>query len=629
MSAKVNTTKSRDKYFIKTDKVMTLKKLILLFLLSSLWGFDLCASGGSERDLTMSLNQEDVITIPGYLPKDEEAIMQPQQSNAPARMVVSEDQLNKQVATKKTPAVKNPILPGFYPDPSICRVGSDYYLVNSSFSYFPGVPIFHSTDLIHWKQIGHVLDRSSQLCLTNQGISAGIYAPAIRYHKGIFYMVTTFVGGGGNFFVTAKNPAGPWSDPVWLPEINGIDPSFFFDEDGKVFIVNNGPALDNKPLYEGHRGIWLQEFDLTTQKLTGLRKIVINGGTDLSKKPIWVEGPHIYKKNGFYYLMAAEGGTAEGHSEVIFRSKSIWGPYEVFAGNPILTQRDLAPDRANPVTCSGHADLVQTPEGDWVAVFLACQPYKENSYNTGRQTFFLPIDWSGEWPVILPKGKAIPSVVTSPSRANSGGQSFTEYSARWRDNFDEKELGYDWNFIRTPKEKWYALNGRELVITARPVSILEKANPSFIGRRQQHAFSEMVTAVKVEAGKELEAGLVAFQNENNFYKFVLTQSEGKNILTVSSATGEISQTALKDYDSSSWIYLKIKALGEVYSFQYSLNNKDWVKVGENLDGKYLSTKIAGGFVGTYFGLYAYSKIPAKAIFDWASCNELKSIPDKL
>jgi len=513
--------------------------------------------------------------------------------------------------------VKNPILPGFYPDPSICRVGTDYYLVNSSFSYFPGVPIFHSKDLVHWKQIGHILNRPSQLNITTQGISEGIYAPAIRYNKGIFYMVTTFVGGNGNFFVTAKNPAGPWSDPVLLPEISGIDPSFFFDENGKAYIINNGPAPENKPLYQGHRAIWLQEFDLKTQKLTGERKIVVNGGTNLAKKPIWIEGPHIYRKNDYYYLMAAEGGTGENHSEVVFRSKSIWGPYEVFAGNPILTQRDLPADRVNPVTCSGHADLVQTPQGEWFAVFLACQPYAGNFYNTGRQTFFLPIDWSGEWPVILSKGKAIPSEVQSPLKSGSSEKTFSEYSASWRDDFNKTELVLDWNFIRTPKDKWYELKNSNLILQARPVHIAEKANPSFIGRRQQHANCEMTTAVKLETGKEMEAGLVAFQNEKNFYKFVVQQAKGNYFLSLSSASGKILENKLTDYSDGVFVYLRIQAMGEDYRFEYSFNNKDWLKFGNAQDGKYLSTSVAGGFVGTYFGLYVFSDIPAIATFDWA------------
>ena len=518
--------------------------------------------------------------------------------------------------------IKNPILPGFYPDPSICRVGNDYYLVNSSFSFFPGVPVFHSTDLIHWQQIGHVLDRPSQLNLTNQRISGGIYAPAIRYHESTFYMVTTFVDGIGNFFVTAKNPAGPWSEPVLLPEIDGIDPSFFFDENGIAYIINNGPPPENKPLYNGHRAIWLQEFDLKSQKLTGERKIVINGGTDISKKPVWIEGPHIFQKNGTYYLMAAEGGTAENHSEVIFRSKSIWGPYEVFSGNPILTQRDLPADRANPITCSGHADLVQTAGGDWMAVFLACQPYSGNFYNTGRQTFFLPVDWSGEWPVILEKGKAIPAEVKSPIKTTTKDKTFSINSANWRDDFDKPQLAFEWNFIRTPVEKWYEIKNGNLIMNARSVGIADMANPSFIGRRQQFANTEMATSVRLEMGKDLEAGLVAFQNEKNFYKMVIQQSNGSGYLLLSSASLEILKTNLENFKPGSRIYLKMKILGKDFICEYSQDNKAWRQFGKALDATYLSTTVAGGFTGTYFGLYAYAASPAKAFFDMASCKLL-------
>ena len=194
---------------------------------------------------------------------------------------------------------------------------------------------------------------------------------------------------GGNFFVTAKDPKGPWSAPIWLKEIDGIDPSFFFDDNGKAYIVNNGPP-EGAPLYNGHRAIWIQEFDLAANKLIGPRKVIVNGGVDIAKKPIWIEGPHLYRIKGWYYLMCAEGGTEAGHSEVIFRSKSPWGPFEPGPNNPILTQRDLPKDRANPVTNAGHADLIEMKDGSWWAVFLASRPYSGFRYNTGRETFLLP-----------------------------------------------------------------------------------------------------------------------------------------------------------------------------------------------------------------------------------------------
>ncbi len=252
----------------------------------------------------------------------------------------------------------NPILAGFYPDPSICGVGSDYYLVCSSFSYFPGIPIFQSKDLVNWKQIGHVMDRPEQLNVDSLGVSRGIFAPAIRYNKGVYYVTCTLVDKGGNFVVTSEKPEGPWSNPVWLPQINGIDPSLFFDDDGKAYIIYNSIPPDDKPLYDGHRTIRMCRFDAAALKIVGEEKIIVNGGVDITKKPVWIEAPHIFKVGGVYYLIAAEGGTAGWHSEVVFKSANVEGPYTPYEKNPILTQRTLDPKREFPVTSTGHADLV-------------------------------------------------------------------------------------------------------------------------------------------------------------------------------------------------------------------------------------------------------------------------------
>ncbi len=249
-----------------------------------------------------------------------------------------------------------------------------YYLVNSSFSYYPGLLIFHSRDLVNWQPIGAALNRPEQLDLSGLGVSMGLFAPTIRYHKGTFYLVCTLVGKQGNFVVTAKNPSGPWSNPVWLPQVKGIDPSLFFDDNDKAYIVFNSNAPDNKPLYPGHATIRLYAFDEVALKTTGEETILVNGGTDITKKPRWIEGPHLYKKDGFYYLLCAEGGTEYNHSEVIFRSKTVDGPYEVYHKNPVLTQRQLNPERKNPVTSTGHADMVETTDGRWYAVFLGCRP---------------------------------------------------------------------------------------------------------------------------------------------------------------------------------------------------------------------------------------------------------------
>ena len=265
-------------------------------------------------------------------------------------------------------AVYNPILPGWYSDPSICTNGEgDYFLVTSTFSYFPGVPIFHSRDLVNWKQVGHVLDRPSQLTgLGRQHTSGGIYAPDIKYNpkNRTYYMITTNVG-TGNFLVKTQDPFGAWSDPILLPQVQGIDPSLFFDDDGKAYIVNNDEAPGGKPEYDGHRTIRIVEYDVENDCTIGERRIIVNKGVDPAAKPIWIEGPHLYKIDGKYFLMCAEGGTSDQHSEVIFRADTPMGDYKPWHRNPILTQRHLPADRPDPVTCTGHADLVKTPDGPW------------------------------------------------------------------------------------------------------------------------------------------------------------------------------------------------------------------------------------------------------------------------
>ena len=288
----------------------------------------------------------------------------------------------------------NPILPGWYSDPSVCTNGKDYFLVTSTFSYFPGVPIFHSTDMLNWKQVGNVLNRPEQLPLEGQRVTRGIFAPAISYnpHNETYYMITTNMQ-GGNFLVKTEDPFGDWSDPIWLPNVHGIDPSLFFDDNGKAYIVNNDEP-DGGSTYEGHRAIRGIEYDVEKDKTIGESIMLVNGGVNLSEKPIWIEGPHMYKFNGSYYLMCAEGGTSVNHSEVIFKSDSPFGKYTPWDKNPILTQKHLNPNRKLPITCAGHADIIQKDNGQWWSVFLACRPIDNKFENLGRETFMMPIRWS-------------------------------------------------------------------------------------------------------------------------------------------------------------------------------------------------------------------------------------------
>jgi alpha-N-arabinofuranosidase len=672
----------------------------------------------------------------------------------------------------------NPILAGFYPDPSICRVGKDYYLVNSSFSYFPGVPIFHSKDLVHWEQIGNVLDRPEQLDLDNQEVNQGIYAPTIRYNNGTFYMITTNVGGKGNFYVTAKKPQGPWSNPIWLPDVVGIDPSFYFDEDGKAYVIFNGAPPDSS-LYDGHRALWIYDFDPKLKTTTGEKTLLVNGGTDISKKPIWIEGPHIYKKDNFYYLMAAEGGTEINHSEVIFRSDKIKGPYVVYENNPILTQRNLDPGRKNPVTNTGHADLVETQNGEWWSVFLGCRPYEDNFFNTGRETFLTPVKWENGWPIINPGTDIVKFSYPIPNLpSNKISDMPTSGNFTIVDDFNEDKLENYWLFLRTPREKWYSLDAIKSVlkIKLRPQLLSGKDNPSFIGRRQQHTNFTATVKFKFKPLADNEtAGLAAIQNDQYFYYLGITKNKGKDLVRlikeikfalagsvrkifepveakdtklyqkerwggefgysfpvdkkgkykvtlkfaetywykegsrifdvkvetkilpgldifkmagkrfkavdtsviVEANEGHIDVDLLSKRDNASIcgivistlkgdivyavncgdephtspdgikydrddlylkknyepvkilaelpialkdkIYLKIEGKGRLYSFYYSADSEKWIPVMESVDGKYLSTQIAGGFVGTILGMYASSqgkKSNNYAEYDW-------------
>jgi alpha-N-arabinofuranosidase len=511
----------------------------------------------------------------------------------------------------------NPILKGFYPDPSVTRVGEDYYLVNSTFAYFPGLPVFHSKDLVHWTQIANAIDRPGQLNFDGLGLSRGVFAPAITEHQGTFYILNTCVDCGGNFLITAKDPKGPWSDPVWLPQVGGIDSSLFFDTDGRGWIVNNdGP--DRPPLYDGHRAIWIQEFDPKSQKTIGARSVLLDGGVDPATKPIWIEGPHITLVDGRYYLTAAEGGTAEGHSQVVLRADKVTGPYVAYQHNPILTQRGLPRDRALPITSAGHADLVQTQNGDWWATFLAVRPYGDDLYNTGRETFLLPVTWKDGWPVILETGRTIPYVGARPNLPAQAAPAVpTSGAFKLREEFDGKDLPLNWMTLRNPRARWWNLKGGELVLTARDQKLGGGVQPSFWGRRQQHLNASASTAIRYVPTKPGDkAGLVVLQNDDFYYFLGLTLEGGKTVVRLERRAGPkdpvdgvVLASAPITLKPGAPVYLKIDARGGVYDFSYGQTPGRWTTLKAGADGSILSTKLAGGFVGAVMGVYAYGAKP--------------------
>jgi len=522
---------------------------------------------------------------------------------------VGNDSYYREYPLKDETEFYNPILPGFYPDPALCTNGQgDYYLATSSFTYFPGVPLFHSRDLVNWKQIGHVLERESQMeNMPGQHISGGIFAPGLSYNPktGTYYMITTNVG-AGNFYVKTQDPAGDWSDPIHVPSVQGIDPSIFIDDDGRAYVVNNDDAPDGKPEYPGHRTVRLQELDLTTDKMVGERRILINKGCRPEEKPIWCEAPHIYKINGAYYLMTAEGGTGDWHSEVIYRSKSVWGPYKPYPGNPILTQRTLDENRPNPVTCAGHADLLQTQEGDWWAVFLACRPVEKNYENLGRETFMLPVSWTSDgWPIILKNGDIVPRVVSRPGVKRQDEVTFGNFSRQY--DFDSTALDMNWMTLRTAGKDIYSLSEHPGWLTLRQDSLTlgDKRTPAFVCHRiQHHAFSAQTTMRYRPATARDIAGLALLKDETHHVVFGVTlDNEGRQVVTVRQITPEGPVDIDTNPMDQGEVSLRIASDGRYFSFAYSENGKDWINVEPTIPAAYLSTRDAGGFCGTTIGFY--------------------------
>jgi xylan 1,4-beta-xylosidase len=487
-------------------------------------------------------------------------------------------------ADDKAPTFENPILSGFYPDPSICRVGDNYYLVNSSFEYFPGVPIFHSRDLVHWKQIGHVLTRPSQLPLEKMRASGGIFAPTLRYNEGKFYLVTTNVWGTSNFYVTATDPAGSWSEPHPLDQ-EGIDPSLLFDDVGTVYYIRHVGGGDG---YIGQ-----QVLDLATGKLVGEMK-KIWGGTG----GVWAEGPHMFKRDGLYYLMISEGGTSYGHGVTIARSESPWGPFEASPHNPILTHRDRTD---HPLQALGHADLVETPAG-WWAVCLGIRPQGGRFHHLGRETFLAPVTWDADgWPTIGTQGTIeleMPAPMI-PAQLQS--------TAPQRDEFDGDALALQWNFLRNPRDGDWSLAERPgyLRLSGSPVTLSDQDSPAFVGRRQTALACRATTELDFQpASENEEAGLVVRGNDENHYDLGITLRDGRRQVFLrrvlaGKPVGPIHYEALPTGN----VVLSIAAQPLEYEFFYQVGDGSPVSLGTAAT-KDLSSEKIGGFTGVYFGMYA-------------------------
>ncbi len=492
---------------------------------------------------------------------------------------------------------RNPVLAGFHPDPSVCRVGRDFYLVTSSFEYFPGVPIFHSRDLVHWRQIGHCLQRPSQLPLAGASASGGIWAPTLRHHNGVFYMTTTNVSSGGNFLVTAAAAEGPWSEPIGIAQ-PGIDPSLFFDDDGTViYSTSSGGALQSR-------------IDLATGKLLCEPKVVWRGTG--GKHP---EGPHLVRRNGWVYLLMAEGGTEYGHMVTMARAKSAWGPFDPCARNPLLTHRGYE----SPIQAIGHADLVDMGDDAWCAVFLGVRPNGyPPCYHLGRETFLSPVEWAENgFPVIGAQGR-VALAMAAPLPLES------ESDPAARDDFTSKELALSWNFLRNPAPALYALDERAGYLRLRGSAdgLDDVASPAWVGRRQCHFALQAAACVEFQPASEREeAGLVVRMNERHHYEIFVTQRAGQPSVVlrrrIGSLQAEVGCQTLSPREASRLV-LAIEADRDRYVFSYGASENELRRLGEG-ETRYLSTEVAGGFTGVYLAMYASGNgVPCKrpADFDW-------------
>ncbi len=513
--------------------------------------------------------------------------------------------------------VENPILSGFYPDPSICRVGEDYYMVTSSFVYFPGLPVFHSRDLVHWEQIGHAISSPNQLDYQNCETSLGLWAPTIRWHDGTFYIINTFVSQGrearrDNFIVTASDPAGPYSKAQFIEGADGIDPSLFFDEDGRMWYTGN--YIANPGLYEGHHGIYLCELDPKTFQFKGERHIIWDGNKSRSK---WIEAPHLYRENGYYYLIAAEGGTFTNHCVVMARCRTIDGDYEICPRNPVVTHRHLSLERE--ISVVGHGDIVETQTGEWWMVLLGVRPYAQAHFNLGRETFLLPVRWESDGWLMADNDNGLVNAKERMPKLPV----FLPPPFFSSDNFESPALDLLWNTIHPAPAPFWSLAERPgcLRLHLRPEVLHEISTPAFIGRRQQHASFRIQTAMDFQPADSCEeAGLALIQDDRFHYTFTVTQGEGsRRLLLRAVQKRQITILAEVSLPASGRIYLTAAATALGYHFYYGLTDREFITVYENADPTLLSSVTNEGFTGTYLGMYATSNHESRdnyADFDW-------------
>ena len=542
--------------------------------------------------------------------------------------------------------IQNPVIAGFYPDPSICRVGDDYYLACSSFELYPGIPLFHSRDLAHWEPLGGAMTIENGFHVTANMFTGGVMAPTLRCHDGLFYLICCNFADKGNFYVTAADPRGPWSKPHWLEDIPDLDCSFFFDADGRSWLVF--PGSDEQE--DNGRAIFLQEYDLTADCAVGGKKKIWNSALRKAWAP---EAPHIYHIGDWYYLMIAEGGTEHFHAVTVARSRTVDGFYDGFDGNPVMTHRHLG--LAYPIDNVGHADLVDTPDGRWYAVMLGSRLIEGPHKNMGRETFLVPVRWEQDWPVFSPgTGKvewtypADPSLPWTPCRKSSSvfpQEAVRESSAPelprmpipetdTREHFPGGSLGPEWCFWGTPYQDFWKQgpDGLRLSCLPRPVTrkltgfqpgvIDERRDDcvSFIGRRQTDIAFSVTFSMDFAPENHETAGLLLMQAANHQYRFErFLSADGPALRLVLITTEQFGRPYLPGYRAETTeqvlfercndggpVILRLEARGQDYCFFAGPSEDQLTPCYLHADGRAVNPESVGGMVGTVLGMFASS-----------------------
>jgi xylan 1,4-beta-xylosidase len=468
---------------------------------------------------------------------------------------------------------ENPILRGVNPDPSICRVGEDYYLVTSSFRLFPGVPIYHSRDLVNWRMLGHVLDRPEQFLLDKCNRRPHLYAATIRHHDGLFYLITTNVEGGGNFYVTARDPAGPWSDPIVVDE-GVFDPSLMFDDDGTVYYTRRGP-MEDKTIVQA-------TIDIKTGKLTSALKPIGQGMVSDDS-----EGPHLYKINGWYYLSLGEGGSRALHMQTIGRSRSPWGPFEPCPHNPIIAQHNAW---WHPLTSLGHADFVEAHDGSWWVVFLGVRhPHYEAKNVIGRETFLAPVEWKDGWPVVnLQAQRALQ--VDVPTFAE---QKYVTESPR--DDFDQPKLGKVWSFGTYPRDGSWSLSER--------TGYLRLKTACVVGRRMEDLGYRAATRLEFDPADNTSAGLAVYQTDRFQYRLVVARRDYQRVLILEKRIADIIHPAAVVPVPAGPIELRVTGDPRRMTFDYRTEGGQWTEIGTAMPDL-IGSEVATSWCGALLSMVA-------------------------